>query len=634
MLNLLLVQPVDSYGPNKFLPLAISYQWMYACTDNWVKNNWQVVDVVIDKTHIKKYVETLPRIDLAAFSCYVWNWSYNLTLAKEIKKKYPDCKVVVGGPNVDKRNHKFFDEYPQINYAITGEGELAFKALLKSFEGTPVKEKNFFDKESAMKTLPDRLTDLEEIPSPILSGFYDQIFEFYKHRVSNNTLWQVTFETLRGCPYQCAFCDIGDSYWNKIKKFELDRVKKEIDWMAERKIEYVSVCDSNWGMFERDKEITEYVIKKKKETGYPKFWDVTWAKNNSERIFEIAKIEKDSGTHLFKGITFAMQSFNENALDATSRFNLKKDTVNLYFKKYKKENIATYSELIWPLPNETVSSLMNGIQTLIDLGQKDFLMVHPLVLTPNAPMGQPEYRKNWQLDAAEVPLDTFYLKVEDPESYIVEYTEAVQATNSASYQDMLTGHLNAYVLITFFYYGWAHTIMEYLSKKYQRRHVDVAKDIFEYFKNTDTLIGNEIRETEESLNDVFVNKGFWGRAPIKNTDALWDYKGASSIVFDLNRSKLKTELRRFLIDVYSIDNEELLDINELLCYDYRKSYPLKYSGSSEIIQDVFDIEATNIQFDHYDKNTVFLTPEDFYYTAYHYQRKSRYWKCSVHEVEK
>ena len=43
----------------------------------------------------------------------------------------------------------------------------------------------------------------------------------------------------------------------------MPRIKAEIDWMAENKIEYVSVCDSNWGILERDLEITEYVIKKK-----------------------------------------------------------------------------------------------------------------------------------------------------------------------------------------------------------------------------------------------------------------------------------------------------------------------------------------------------------------------------------
>ena len=629
MLNLLLVQPVDSYGPNKFLPLAISYQWVFAKTDPWVAQHWQVVDVVIEKTAIRNYVETLPKIDLAAFSCYVWNWSYNLHLAKEIKKKFPNCKIVVGGPNVNKHNCDFFDKNPQIDYAITGEGEIAFRSLLKSYSGSPVVAGNFLDRNSTSGSLPDRFNSLNDIPSPILTGFYDEILELYKNRFDKDPLWQVTFETLRGCPYHCAFCDIGDSYWNKVRTFHIERVKKEIDWMSYNKIEYVSVCDSNWGMLDRDKEITKYVINKKKQTGYPKFWDVTWAKNNSERIFEIAKMENNHNTKLFKGVTFAMQSFNESTLSATHRFNIKQDTVNFYLKKYQQENIPTYSELIWPMPNETVNSLMSGIQDLISLGQKDFLMVHPLVLTPNAPMGQKIYREKWQLKAAEVPLDTFYLKVEDPENYVTEYTEAVISTNTATYDDVLNGHLHAYVIITFFYYGWSYAVMEYLFNEHNIKHIDVAKDIIEYFSDDKTLIGCEITKTLESLKGVFEKGNFWGRSPTKNIDVLWDYKGASSIVFDLNREKLKSELKNFLYAFYKINNPCLLDINEHLCFDYRKEYPLEYCGNQKTIASVFNLDTSNIIFDHFDSNCFFETAEEFHYKAYHYQRKNRYWKCKV-----
>ena len=48
------------------------------------------------------------------------------------------------------------------------------------------------------------------------------------------------------------------------------------------------------------------------------------------------------------------------------------------------------------MPSETYDTLKNGIQRLIELGQKDFLMVHPLVITYNAEMGQPEYIKKYE----------------------------------------------------------------------------------------------------------------------------------------------------------------------------------------------------------------------------------------------
>jgi putative methyltransferase len=627
MLNLLLVQPVDSYGLNKFLPLAISYQWVFARTDQWVKENWRVTDVIIEKFPIKEYVENLENIDLVAMSCYVWNWEYNLQLAKEIKKKFPKCKVIVGGPNVDKRNRNFFKKNPQIDYAIIGEGELAFKDFLSSFSNGTLSSENFLTKKCNSNNLPVRLDNLNQIPSPILEGFYDKIFELYKNRGNDDTKWQVTWETLRGCPYHCAFCDIGDSYWNKVKTFEIDRIFQEIDWMSKNKIEYVSVCDSNWGMLDRDKVITDYFIQKKKETGFPKFVDFTWAKNNSDRIFEIAKKENNSQVNLIKGITFAMQSFNPSTLKATDRFNIKDETLEYYFKQYKKEDIPTYSELIWPLPNETYTSLKNGIQYLVDLGQKDFLMIHPLVLTPNAPMGQESYRKKWQLKTKTVPLDTFYLKIENSETYVVEYTEAVCATNTADYETVIKGMIFGYLFITMYYYGWAYAIMEYFSKHFKIKHIDFIEHMLDYFQNTESLIGSELFETETSIRNVFEKGKFWGRTPTSDIDILWEYKSATSIIFDLDRRKLYRELENFLKDKFNFEFEDLSILNYHLCFEYSREYPYSLAIDRDLMQTVLGIKSSRVVFDHWDKSV--KNRREFQRKAFHQERKKRYWRCQV-----
>ena len=318
MHNLYLIQTVDKYGPNSFLPLAISYQWMYAQSDKTIAENFDVVDVLISKKPTAQYVADMPcKPDVVAMSCYVWNWEYNQQLAKEIKTVYPDCLIIVGGPNIDKRNNAFFSEYPHFDIAVLGEGELAFKEILLrynsklSYENIP----HVFVKGGDFCEQPQRFLDLNSIPSPILNGFYDKIIEKVEQEIGPQR-WQVTYETLRGCPYRCSFCDIGDAYWTKITKFDLNRVFAEIDWMSEQQIEYIGVCDSNWGMLARDKEITDYVIQKKLKTGYPMIWDVTWAKANSKQIYEIAQADKKANTNLFKGITFAMQSLNKDTQKA------------------------------------------------------------------------------------------------------------------------------------------------------------------------------------------------------------------------------------------------------------------------------------------------------------------------------
>jgi radical SAM superfamily enzyme YgiQ (UPF0313 family) len=629
MKNLYLIQVADKYGPNSFLPVAISYQWMFASTSKLVKDNFEVADVLIEKKNPHTYVDSLKKEPhVVMLSSYVWNWEYNKVLARLIKEKYPNCLTITGGPNVDKRDKEFFDKYPMFDIAVMGEGEQASKEILRRY----LKDESYnniphvFPKGGELCALPQRAENLNIIPSPILTGFYDWIMERVEAE-HGPQMWQVTYETLRGCPYRCTFCDIGDLYWQKIKTFDLPRVEKEIDWMADRKIEYVAVCDSNWGLMPRDVDITKYVIKKKLETGFPKFWDVTWAKANSDRIYEIAMLDKEAGTRLFKGVTFAMQSLHQETLDASRRLNLKYDAAFEYLEKYRKENISTYSELIWPMPEETYDSLKSGIQRLIDLGQKDFLMVHPLVLTFNAEMGQPEYIEKHGLQFRDVPLDTFYLSVDDLEDYIVEKTWGVIGTNAANPEEVYRGHLLAHLLIVMYYYGWGHYMLEYLNSKYGLEHVNVVEKMLEYFIGTDTLIGSELQATVDSLTAVFDKQEFWGRQVLGDDDVFWEYKGATSIVFYQNIDKLKSELNEFCKSKLNIEMEDAIDLNIDMCHTNGREYPLTKSYNLDTVKHSLGIEADTIILDHYDKEQ--MTDKEFFHVAYHYQRKNRYWRCEI-----
>jgi hypothetical protein len=377
----------------------------------------------------------------------------------------------------------------------------------------------------------------------------------------------------------------------------------------------------------RDVDITKYVIKKKLETGYPKFWDVTWAKANSDRIYEIAMLDKEAGTRLFKGITFAMQSLNTDTLDATKRLNLKQDEALTYLKKYEEEDIPTYSELIWPMPNETYESLKSGIQRLIDLGQKSFLMVHPLVITYNATMGQPWYKEKYKFVEKEVPLDTFYLSVEDLEDYIVEKTYAVVETSSASKEEVLKGHLLSHLLIVLYYYGWGHYLLEYLNKKFNYTHIDVVEKMINYFSNNETIIGSELVNTHESLRGVFEENKFWGRQVLGNDDIFWEYKGATSIVFSQNRGKLKSELIEFCKEEYNLDLKDVVDFNMDMCRDYNTEYPITKEYNKDTLKYTIDKSNTLVTLTHWDSEQ--LSPTEFYHRAYHYQRKNRYWKNNI-----
>jgi radical SAM superfamily enzyme YgiQ (UPF0313 family) len=626
--NVYLVQVVDSYGPNKFLPLAISYQWLAAAQNIEVSSQWHLCDVLIEKENIDHWVKNIStKPDLIAMSCYVWNWEYNKSLAIKIKQHWPDCIVVLGGPQVNKHDPTFIRNNSWADVAVLGENESAFESILS-------KSKNEWSDipgtivESTVEIVqPDRTRDLNRLPSPILTGFYNQIIQKY----SSDVLWQVTYETMRGCPYHCQFCDIGDNYWNKTHFFDLERIKQEIEWMGINKIEYVSVCDSNWGMFEHDVQITQWVIDTKLKYGYPRFWDVTWAKNNAARVEKIALMDKQAGTKLFKGITFAFQSFNTDTLNAVKRFNLQDATVRNSLTLYKNNNISTYSELIWPLPNETLSSLKNNLQYLIDLGQRDFVMLHPLVLTPNSDMGQPEYVQQHGLKTKSVCLDTFWLKIDNSESYVRENVDAVYSTNTATYQDVIDGNMFAYWLIVLYYYGWANTIIEYLVKTKSKTHVGVIEDFIMWVSSQSSgLMIEEHTSTKNSFYGVFESNSIWGRQ-LKKDDVYWEYKSATSVRFHHCRSEVKKQLAKWLQDFYNIVDHELLELNEDLCYNWRRQYPFKKSFRSDIIKKCTGVESKVLNFDHWGDSI--NSDEEFCNVAYHYQRKNQYWRCLITPAE-
>lgn len=618
-MNVYLVQVVDAYGPNKFLPLAIGYQWCYADTTGYT-----LKDVLIEKIPPKQYVSTMHNPQLVAMSSYVWNWEYNKKLADCIKKEFPACKIITGGPQINKYDPKFFDKAPMFDAFVHGEGEESFKQiLLAGLDCSKWKDIPHVQTRDKMPKPAQRRKDISNIPSPILEGFYEPIMAKYPP----DTMWQVTWESLRGCPYHCAFCDIGDSYWNKLTLFDIERVKAEIDWMGRNRIEYVSVCDSNWGLLDRDKEITQYVIDTKKKYGYPRWWDATWAKNNVDRNFEIAMMNKKGGVNIFKGVTFAMQSFNDATLNASERFNINEQQVQEYLYKYKAEDIPTYSELIWPMPEETYDSLKSGIQKLIDLGQDSFLMIHPLVITYNATMGNPKYKETYKIQTKEVPLDTYYLSADDLENYIVEYTDAVYSTRTADWSTVLRGHMFSWVSILMYYYGWGHYLAKYLQKQ-GVKETDFFETMLTWIeRNPNTILHQEYFETKQHIYNTFHNQQFWGRKVRGDHDIYWEYKGASSLVLHDNKSLLANELTKFLEDEYNLNNsDQIVQLNLAMTRDKNMKYPYVLNVDSQIAQDMLDINSSTIIIDHHDKTT----PDQMWYNkAYHWDRKSRYWRCTA-----
>ena len=125
-------------------------------------------------------------------------------------------------------------------------------------------------------------------------------------RANPDETWIGLWETNRGCPFQCTFCDWGSATAAKVTKFGIERLYAELDWFARNKIEYIFCCDANFGIQKRDVEIAIRRPSARPTSGYPMALSVQNTKNATERAYLTQKILSDAG--LNKGVALSMQS--------------------------------------------------------------------------------------------------------------------------------------------------------------------------------------------------------------------------------------------------------------------------------------------------------------------------------------
>jgi len=227
-----------------------------------------------------------------------------------------------------------------------------------------------------------------------------------------------------------------------------------------------------------------------------------------------------------------------------------------------------------------------------------------------------------------VPLDTFWLNDED-NGRVPEYVDAVWGTNTADYEEMLSGHLHAHWLITLYYYGWGHVLMDYINKKHDISHTQFIKMFIEsLLEYPDTLIYKEHIETDQSIRDVFEHKELWGR---KIDNIFWEYKSATSVNFHRNRQQLLEEMKQ-IVDNFAEVPDKVYEINSRICADWRETYPFTIEIEPDLCQTLFEVDADNIEISHLDCNTI-QSESEFVRVAYHFQRKNRYWRCSIQPAE-
>ena len=544
-----------------YLPLNSGLLQAYAETNELITENYQFMPYLFYRDSLENILPNYENPSVAAFSVSMWNEQLNLEVAQEVKKLYPKCLVIFGGPQVPQHPQEYFKNYPFIDVTVRSEGEEAFTDILirflesRDFSGLP--GVSFWDEKtnSCIRNDQERAQskDLDIYPSPYLEGKYDELME--KH---NNLDFQVIIETNRGCPFPCSFCFWGQGGLSRKYRFHgLERVAREIEWCAIHSIKYVFNADSNFGMHKRDMDIAQMLVDIKAKYGYPEKFRTCFGKNTDDKIYNIAMLLHQHD--LEKGITLARQSDDSETLINIRRQNIKLSTYNNLQTRFNEGNVPVYTELIIGLPGETYESWTKGIENMLQAGLKNQIFVYQCQIFPNTEMADPEYQKRFGIVTNRVVLNEIHGA--EREGYLVpEYEDIIITTNSMPLEEWRRISVLSWLTMMLHSLKLGFFIMYYLNKRYDIRYTDFIAYISELHmpEGMAPILTEEINRLYLQLDHMLEGKGR-GHVVKEFGNIYWDEE-------EIRYLRISNDLEQFYDEILTIVcaflKEKGIDFNE------------------------------------------------------------------------
>ncbi|AMO68588.1 radical SAM domain-containing protein [gamma proteobacterium BDW918] len=296
---------------------------------------------------------------VVGFSMYTWNAAEFLSLIHQIKVACPEVLCIAGGPHVQQAEDYLFED--PIDLIILGEGETTFQEILDTPLGNPwtdVKGLAFLENGEIVKT-PERQrrTLLDELPSAL------DVIDLVD--ADGNCLYDsISYETSRGCPFKCAFCEWGTgAIGTKMYQFSMKRVRSDWRRIVDAGIKDIWLADSNFGALKEDLEKAQYICELKAETGLPSSFATSWSKKHSPRVQDIVLLLHRNG--LLPHYQLALQTLTPLALELSNRKNMGANKYEPIAKQMASEGVPIAAELIWGLPGDNLPEFERNLDQLL-----------------------------------------------------------------------------------------------------------------------------------------------------------------------------------------------------------------------------------------------------------------------------
>lgn len=346
--------PVNSpWGlPMRLPPLGLSY--VAAALE---KASFKVE--MLDNYLIKKSVADVKKMvrrlnpEIVGVTCSSASYNRCIETAKAVKETLPSCKVVVGGWHPSYMPDSML-AHPEIDYVVMGEGERTMTELATYI--TKIEDNKAIAKIAGVayrhegkivKTAQNFITDLDVIPFParhlLPMHLYEREIPYLKAKPVD------TMNVIRGCPFNCAYCETRKLWGQTCRAFSPRRVVDEINHLATnystKGIYFVG--DNFTIQKKRTIELCELIKESK--------LDIEWVCDTRADMIsrDLLKSMKEAGC---RTIWFGVESGSPGILEKINKGITNEQTIQA-FKLCREESIQIACSFILGIPGETVKDM-------------------------------------------------------------------------------------------------------------------------------------------------------------------------------------------------------------------------------------------------------------------------------------
>ena len=316
-----------------------------------------------------------PKTDLA-LGVFVWNEKAVQTIVGSLKRhKFPG-RIILGGPQISYVKNNIERYYPQADIFIRGYAETALIKLMQNESNHDNISGVHF---AGQKDLGISATaDLNLLPSPFLTGLIP------KQKF-------IRWETQRGCPFRCAFCQHRESdIFAKRRLMPIARILQEIEWICRDSIiKDIAVLDPVFNSGPNYLQVIDKLIEGKYSGKIALQCRIEMLKD--EFLEKLQKLNETA--HVL--LEFGLQTIHPEEQAIIDRPNNMR-LIKALLQKVKSFSINCEVSLIFGLPKQTVSSFQKSIEFCKTL-EIPVIRAFPLMLL----RGTPLYDRKKELELIE-----------------------------------------------------------------------------------------------------------------------------------------------------------------------------------------------------------------------------------------